>query len=57
MELDTSLAVGQALIWYKTLALLKAGRNDDAEITLGVLLESPGSYADAAHKLQKMLIK
>ena len=56
-ELDTSQAIGQALTWYRTLALLKAGQKAEAEIILSTLLESPGSYATAAHKLQKMLTK
>ncbi|MFH0758334.1 MAG: hypothetical protein V2B15_13685 [Bacteroidota bacterium] len=54
---DTSHALGQAMVWYRTLALMKAGREDEAEIALEALLKSPGSYAADAHKLKKMLTK
>jgi hypothetical protein len=56
-EPDTSHPLGQAMVWYRTLALIKAGRKDEAEIALGALLKSPGSYTADAHKLKKMLTK
>lgn len=50
-------SLGQALVWYRVLALIKANRTEEAADALEVLLVNPGPYGKNAHKLQKKLKK
>jgi tetratricopeptide (TPR) repeat protein len=49
--------LGRTLAWYRALALVKNGREDEAIRVLGQLLEDPGPYERDAHKLQARLKK
>lgn len=49
--------LGQALIWYHALALLKSERSEDASRLLQQLTEHPGPYQTDARRLQKILSK
>jgi len=47
----------QAIVWYTTMALLKAGMQDEALAELGILEQQPGPYKSDARQLKKMLSK
>ena len=49
--------LGQALVWYTTLALLKSGRLEEAGTQLMPLTEQPGLIRQMPVRLQKMLLK
>jgi len=49
--------LGQAIIWYHALSLIRAGESEEAALLLSVLEELPGPYKQDAHKLKKMLKK
>ncbi len=57
LETDPRQLPGQALAWYRALALVRSGRTGEATSTLEPLLVHPGPYKKDAHKLQKKLIK
>ena len=48
---------GQAITWYKALALLKAGKTKEAATLLTTLSELSGPYQKDAYKLKKKLKK
>ncbi len=48
---------GQAISWYKALALVKAGNTAEALAELSSLEEIRGPYQKDAHKLKKKLQK
>jgi hypothetical protein len=50
-------SLGQALSWYRILALVKTGQTEQAEKELEALLENPGPYSRDAHKLHSLLTK
>lgn len=54
---NTDHQLGQAIVWYTTLALVKSGRKEEAALQLRPLLEQPGPYQRDALRLQKMLLK
>lgn len=47
----------QSIVWYKSMALLKAGMRDEAIAELGILEKQPGPYETDARQLKKMLLK
>ena len=49
--------LGQSIIWYSALALVKSGRMEEAASQLLPLSEQPGPYQRVAVRLQKMLLK
>lgn len=53
----TSTTLGQAIIWYHALALIKAEDASRAADLLTSLAELPGPYQEDAHKLKKKLKK
>jgi hypothetical protein len=56
-EADTSRPLGQALTWYRALAMVKSGSASEAADLLAPLAEHPGPYQKDAYKLKKKLIK
>ncbi len=56
-EAGTSQPLGQALLWYKALALIKAGETSEAAALLTPLSKLPGPYQNHANKLKKKLKK
>jgi hypothetical protein len=56
-RVDPDLALGQSVIWYASLALVKSGRTDDAAVDLDLLVKRPGPYRHSALRMQKMLLK
>lgn len=57
MDSSSGTPLGQAITWYQSLALVKAGKNTEAVQLLKALEELPGPYAQDAHKLKKKLTK
>lgn len=57
VEVDSGMAVGQAIIWYKALAYVKMGNPSAAEVLLTTLTERSGSYQKDADKMKKKLKK
>jgi len=57
MDSSSETPLGQAITWYQSLALVKAGKNTEAVRLLRALEELPGPYAQDAHKLKKKLTK
>ena len=49
--------LGQSIIWYTTLALIKSDRLEEAAIHLIPIVDHPGAYQTDARRLQKMLLK
>jgi hypothetical protein len=49
--------LGQSLVWYASLAMMKSGRMEDAAANLEILVNSPGPYHPDAVRLQKILLK
>jgi len=56
-EAGTSQPLGQALNWYRALALIKAGETSEAAALLTPLSRLPGPYQKQADKLKKKLKK
>ena len=56
-ETDPGQPWGQAITWYKALALLKAGKTKEAAASLTTLCELSGPYQKDANKLKKKLKK
>jgi hypothetical protein len=56
-ETDFGQTLGQALIWYKALALIRADEPSKAAALLTPLCEVPGPYKKDAYKLKKKLRK
>ena len=57
IDISAGTPLGQAIIWYHALALVKAGQSAKAIILLTTLEEFPGPYGQDAHKLKKKLTK
>ena len=55
MDLRIDHQLGQALYWYRALALIKMDRNEEANQLLLSLIEQPGPYQPHARRLQKNL--
>lgn len=49
--------LGQSLTWYTSLAMIKAGRREEAAATLSPLIQNPGPYKAEANRLKKLLLK
>ena len=49
--------LSQSLNWYRALALIKSGKNEEADILLQALTEQQGPYQSEARRLQKNLLK
>ena len=56
-ETDPGQPWGQAITWYKALALVKAGKTTEAAALLTTLCELSGPYQKDANKLKKKLKK
>jgi len=56
-ETDLGQTLGQALVWYKALALVRADLFSEAAELLASLSEVPGPYRKDANKLKKKLRK
>jgi len=56
-DTDPGQPWGQAITWYKALALLKAGKTKEAAASLTTLCELSGPYQKDANKLKKKLKK
>ena len=56
-ETDLSQTLGQALTWYRALALVRADALSEAAALLTTLCEVPGPYKEDAYKLKKKLRK
>ena len=56
-ETDPAQPWGQAITWYKALALVKAGKTTEAAALLTTLCELSGPYQKDANKLKKKLKK
>jgi len=54
---DPDHQLGQSVIWYSSLAMIKAGRGSEAADNLETLLKLPGPYRSDAIRLQKVLLK
>ena len=54
---DADHQLGQSVIWYSSLAMIKAGRGSEAADNLEFLLVLPGPYHSDAIRLQKVLLK
>lgn len=54
---NTESPLGQSLIWYTSLALIKSDRMKEAEIQLRPLIMQAGPYQTDASRMQKMLLK
>ncbi len=54
---NTEHPLGQSLIWYTSLAQIKSGRLEEAEIQIRPLIEQAGPYQADAGRMQKMLLK
>jgi hypothetical protein len=54
---ETDHQVGQSILWYSSLAMVKTGRTEEASGQLRILEKSPGPYQSDAVRLQKMLLK
>jgi len=55
--INTDHQLGQSIVWYTTLALVKSGHMEEAALQLRPLSEQPGPYQTDAVRLQKMLLK
>lgn len=56
-QIDPGQSWGQAITWYKALALVKAGNTTEAAALLTTLCELSGPYQKDANKLKKKLKK
>jgi tetratricopeptide (TPR) repeat protein len=54
---DADHQLGQSVIWYSSLAMIKAGLRSEAAGNLEILVEQPGPYHSDAIRLQKVLLK
>lgn len=57
MDLRIDHQLGQALYWYRALALIKINRYEEANLFLLALIQQPGPYQSKARSLQKNLLK
>ncbi len=57
LDLKIDHQLGQALYWYRALALIKMDRYEEADIFLLALIQQPGPYQSYARRLQKNLLK
>ncbi len=57
LDLRIDHQVGQALYWYRALALIKSGRYVEADALLLPLIQQQGPYQTNARRLQKNLLK
>lgn len=57
LERVTHSQLDQSILWYKSLALVKAGMTDEAVSELRVLEQLSGPYESDARRLKKMLLK
>ena len=57
LDLKTDHQLGQALYWYRALALIKMDRYEEANQFLLALIQHPGPYQSKARSLQKNLLK
>ena len=57
VHITTDHQLGQSLIWYTSLAMIKSGRREEAAATLSPLIQNPGPYEAEARKLKKILLK
>ena len=57
MDLRTDHQLGQALYWYRALALIKLDRFEEANLFLLALIQQQGPYQSKARNLQKNLLK
>ena len=57
LEPDIDHQLGQAICWYRTLALIKSGRIEEVEATLLPLIQRAGPYQSDARRIRKNLLK
>ena len=57
LDLRTDHQLGQALYWYRALALIKMDRYEEANQFLLALIQQQGPYQSKARSLQKNLLK
>jgi len=57
LDLSIDHQLGQALYWYRAMALIKVDRFEEADLFLLALIEQQGPYQSMARSLQKKLLK
>ncbi len=57
LDLRIDHQLGQALYWYRALALIKMDKYEQADLFLLALIQQPGPYQSHARRLQKNLLK